>query len=246
MSAVLAEQPADLSAQLAAIRTEVAAREAERARALGRKAEAESDVKQNRATRERIPEFEAKVTALHEARSSGADDIKVLQKIEAAEKDLQEMREIAGRAELAERGALAAAKKFEAAAESAQARIDELRARRRQVSVQILREAFQASRSEYRAACTAFASGPMAQHFAMAAATVALAREMGLAGSELTAADLRDPEPGYAFQTSLSNTETVRGMFVDAWAFGRQAQEPFARRVAEIMAELRRVLALPE
>lgn len=237
------EAPVSAAEQLADLRRQIADKVAQRDLALRKQRECEADGQQHQTSIDRLPVFEDKLAALFEAKAAG--DAKAAKECLAVEKDVATMREMAGRAKLELTGCRAAAKRFAKEAADADAQIDELRYEEARVRVRILIETFLASRAEYRRQCEQFAIGPMAQHFAMAAATVALAREIGLAGSELTAADLRDPEPGYAFQTSLSNTETVRGMFVDAWCFGQQAREPFARHVAGAVAQLRASLALP-
>jgi len=246
MSAVLEQsvtETPDLRARLAAILKDIADATAALNRAESERARCESEAVQLQAVIDRVPVFREKLAGLYEAQASG--DESAAKKILAVEKDLETQVDISGRAELNLRGVRAAAHKFQQQVEAAQAQIERLRRECRDLRVRILRDAHLASRRKYKQACAAFAAGPMAAHFSCGTSTTALGRELGLSESELMAADLRDPEPGFAFQTTLTNSEMQRdGSFVDAWSFFEQTKEPYARQSAEMLAQMRAGLGL--
>jgi hypothetical protein len=244
VSAVLkATETPDLNAGLAAIRKGIADATAALNRAESERVRCEAEAVQLQAIVDRLPVFREKVAALYEAQASG--DESAAKKILAVEKDLETQAEISGRAELNVRGVRAAARKFQHQVEAAQNEVERLRREFKRAAVGILHDMFLASRREYKQACAAFAAGPMTQHFAIAAAAAALARELGLSKQEMTQADLRDPTPGFGFQTSLTNNEMQRdGSFVEGWTFYYEQQEPFARRTAEQAAKLRAELGI--
>ncbi len=224
------------------LRAQIGAKESERGRALALKAEAQSDADRSRATSGRVPEFEAKVQALHEARLSG--DAKTVQRLDAAQKDLDDVRDMADRAELAERAALAMVKKFDAAVAAADEQIAHLQGEvAKLIGASLEGKALEVHRAWRKAECER-----IAREYAKAFGTVlAMERIAASLGVTLTVSTADSPVVCPLPATSMLRWSAEPGQAVRELSVVQvDVRHEIAAVAAEVEARLRGELALPQ